>query len=56
MVIEAEKRVKEMLAPCKGRSDVQVHQLGPDVAPVHDRQVCVLEPEDWAAWLFGSKP
>jgi len=29
---------------------------GPDVAPVHDRQVCVLRPEDWAAWLFGSKP
>jgi putative SOS response-associated peptidase YedK len=29
---------------------------GPDIAPVHDRQVCVLKPEDWAAWLFSSKP
>ncbi len=29
---------------------------GPDVAPVHDRQVCVLKPEDWAAWLFLTKP
>ena len=29
---------------------------GPDIAPVHDRQVCVLRPEDWAAWLFLTKP
>lgn len=29
---------------------------GPDIAPIHDRQVCVLRPEDWAAWLFLSKP
>ena len=29
---------------------------GPDIAPVHDRQVCVLKPEDWAAWLFLTKP
>lgn len=28
---------------------------GPDVAPIHDRQVCVLRPEDWAAWLFLTK-
>lgn len=32
------------------------HRPGPDFAPVHDRQVCVLKPEDWAAWLFLSKP
>ena len=25
---------------------------GPDVAPIHNRQVCVLRPEEWAAWLF----
>ncbi len=25
---------------------------GPDVAPIHDRQVCVLRPDEWAAWLF----
>lgn len=29
---------------------------GPDIAPYHDRQVCVLEPKDWAAWLFLTKP
>jgi putative SOS response-associated peptidase YedK len=29
---------------------------GPDIAPIHDRQVCVLRPEDWAAWLFLTKP
>jgi putative SOS response-associated peptidase YedK len=27
-----------------------------DVAPYHDRQVAVLPPEDWAAWLYLSKP
>jgi putative SOS response-associated peptidase YedK len=26
------------------------------VAPYHDRQVAVLRPEDWAAWLFLTKP
>ena len=29
---------------------------GPDVAPYHDRQVVVLKPEDWAAWLFLTRP
>jgi putative SOS response-associated peptidase YedK len=29
---------------------------GPDIAPYHDRQVCVLAPEDWAHWLFLTKP
>jgi len=29
---------------------------GPDVAPYHDRQVVVLPPEDWAAWLFLTRP
>ena len=29
---------------------------GPDVAPYHDRQVVVLQPEDWAAWLHLAKP
>ena len=28
------------------------NEPGLDIAPVHDRQVCVLKPEDWAAWLF----
>jgi putative SOS response-associated peptidase YedK len=29
---------------------------GPDIAPYHDRQVCVLAPADWAAWLFLTRP
>jgi putative SOS response-associated peptidase YedK len=29
---------------------------GPDIEPYHDRQVCVLAPEDWAHWLYLSKP
>lgn len=29
---------------------------GPDVAPHHNRQVVVLRPEDWAAWLHLTKP
>ena len=29
---------------------------GPDIAPYHDRQICVLPPSDWAAWLFLTRP
>jgi len=29
---------------------------GPDVAPIHNRQVVVLRPEEWEAWLDLSKP
>ncbi|MGX9394074.1 SOS response-associated peptidase family protein (plasmid) [Nitrobacteraceae bacterium UC4446_H13] len=29
---------------------------GPDVAPIHNRQVVVLRPQDWKAWLDLSKP
>jgi putative SOS response-associated peptidase YedK len=29
---------------------------GPDIEPYHDRQVCVLPPADWAAWLFLTRP
>ena len=29
---------------------------GPDVAPYHNRQVALLAPEDWRAWLDGSGP
>jgi putative SOS response-associated peptidase YedK len=29
---------------------------GPDVAPIHDRQMVVLERDDWAAWLDLTKP
>ena len=29
---------------------------GPDIEPYHDRQVCVLAPDEWAAWLFLTRP
>jgi putative SOS response-associated peptidase YedK len=29
---------------------------GPDVAPIHNRQIVVLRPENWLAWLDLSKP
>ncbi len=29
---------------------------GPDVAPIHDRQMVVLERSGWRAWLDGSRP
>jgi putative SOS response-associated peptidase YedK len=31
-------------------------EAGPDVAPIHDRQVVVLDRADWAAWLDLTKP
>ena len=29
---------------------------GPDVAPYHDRQVVVLQPSDWAHWIYFTRP
>ena len=29
---------------------------GPDVAPIHDRQIVVLPPERWTEWIYLSKP
>jgi putative SOS response-associated peptidase YedK len=29
---------------------------GPDVAPIHNRQVVVLRPEDWSSWIHLTKP
>jgi putative SOS response-associated peptidase YedK len=29
---------------------------GPDVAPIHDRQMVVLDPGDWLAWLDLTRP
>ena len=29
---------------------------GPDVSPIHNRQVVVLERSDWAAWLDLARP
>lgn len=28
----------------------------PDIEPYHDRQVVVLQPRDWSAWLYRTKP
>lgn len=29
---------------------------GPDVAPIHNRQIVILERADWAAWLDFTRP
>jgi len=29
---------------------------GPDIEPYHDRQVVVLQPENWAHWIYLTKP
>jgi putative SOS response-associated peptidase YedK len=29
---------------------------GPDVAPIHDRQMVILNRDDWAAWLDQTRP
>ena len=29
---------------------------GPDIAPFHDRQVVILMPQDWPAWIYLTKP
>lgn len=29
---------------------------GPDVAPIHTRQIVILERADWRAWLHGEAP
>lgn len=29
---------------------------GPDVAPIHNRQIVIVERQDWRAWLEGGKP
>ena len=29
---------------------------GPDVAPIHNRQIVVLRPEDWTAWVHLTIP
>jgi len=31
-------------------------KTGPDIAPIHNRQVVVLERSDWAAWLDLTRP
>ena len=29
---------------------------GSDMAPIHNRQIVVLRPEDWSAWIDLSRP
>src|SRR5579872_6091339 len=29
---------------------------GPDIAPYHDRQVVILKPADWPAWIHLTRP
>jgi putative SOS response-associated peptidase YedK len=28
---------------------------GPDIAPIHDRQMVILEHSDWRAWLENTE-
>jgi putative SOS response-associated peptidase YedK len=28
---------------------------GPDIEPHHDRQIVVLQPSDWAHWIYLTK-
>ena len=37
------------------RQDRQ-RRRSPDLAPIHDRQMVVLERDDWLAWLELSRP
>jgi hypothetical protein len=42
------------------RRSAGIHQLttepGPDVSPYHNRQVVVLRPDAWAAWIYLTRP
>ena len=29
---------------------------GPDVKPIHNRQIVVLRPEDWPGWIYLTRP
>ena len=29
---------------------------GPDIAPIHDRQIVILLPHLWATWLYLTTP
>ena len=29
---------------------------GPDMVPYHNRQLVVLRPKDWSAWIYLTKP
>ncbi len=29
---------------------------GPDVEPIHNRQIVVLQPQDWKTWVYLTKP
>ena len=30
-------------------------ESGPDIAPIHDRQIVILQPHQWAQWLYLTK-
>ncbi len=45
----------------KGKTGVQAFTMlttepSPDVQPYHNRQVVVLKPDDWAHWIYLTKP
>jgi putative SOS response-associated peptidase YedK len=62
-VLQDRRRVvllRRPLAPTPGEAGDAFTLLttapGPDVVPIHDRQMVILEHEDWQAWLDLSKP
>ncbi|HTK34528.1 MAG TPA: SOS response-associated peptidase family protein [Caulobacteraceae bacterium] len=40
----------------RARFTMLTTEPGPDIAPYHGRQIAVLRPEDWAAWLWLTRP
>ena len=47
------KQVSPEAPPCFA---MLTTEPSPDVVPYHDRQVVVLQPEDWPHWIHLSKP
>jgi len=51
--------LRRHLAPRERQRTGGLHaadEPGPDVAPIHNRQVVIVERENWARWLDASKP
>ena len=56
MTRELAAYVLEIRIDLKNKIDMLTTAPGEDVEPYHDRQVAVLRPEDWAAWLYLTRP
>ena len=47
--------IRALRAHLLPRGEKGTCEPGPDIAGHHNRQVVVLEPADWRAWLYGTK-